>query len=180
MRSPLLCSSRGGLYGPSLEADVPLLPLLPLQPQEHPRGTWAAADATRNGRSHAQQQLVHLVRTVASARGPFTSYGSTGQPPAYVNKYIHAAYVNFNPKYEKTYAQRMKPFGAKVQDATGNHSTNNGTAAEDLLQMVITTTQSVAEATLPEPGVQQLQQVVAVCLIIEKCNGTNSRTYCQP
>ena len=134
----------GDSYGPSFEADV-------IDDSGH--------------RSH-------LVRTQANVDGPFTHYSQAGQNPSGANKYIAATYVSFNPRWESSVANRMRPWG-------GATTAHDGDASEGELRVEIRANQSVAEATIPEPEVQQLQQVVNCVFIQERCNRTTSSSFCQ-
>jgi hypothetical protein len=115
---------------------------------------------------------VHLVRTVASTSGPFAQYNASGQNNAHANKFIAATYTDFNPSWRRGASNRMRPWvggglSANANDATGELRTH------------IRTNQSVAEASLSRPLVQQLQQDVNVVFIQEDCNRTTSRSSCQ-
>ena len=114
--------------------------------------------------------LAHLVRTVASADGPFAQYSAQGQNPSGANKYIAATYTDFNPMWRPAVANRMRPW-------VGGKLGGDATAGE--LRAQIRANQSVTQATIPQPQVQQLQQVVNVVFIQERCNGTASRSFCQ-
>eukprot|EP00729_Bicosta_minor_P011268 gene11267-16963_t len=177
------------VYGPSLEADVRLHFENGIGNDTAKQGKSYDASAVKAD-AGAGERVVHLVRTVSNVSGPFAAYNSSGQPPSGANAYIEATYTDFNPRYQKAYEQRMKPFSATPAAARATdppaHAHAPAAAAVtsrdgsgDRLRMVIRTNQSVTEATLPEPAVQQLQQVVTVCLINEECDETTSRSYCQ-
>jgi hypothetical protein len=114
----------------------------------------------------------HQIRTQVGVDGPFTNYDSAGQNPSGANKYIGATYVSFNPSWEPAVANRMRPWGGAANDGDGDSSGGE-------LRVEITTNQSVAEATIPQPDVQQLQQVVTCTFIQERCNRTTSSSFCQ-
>ena len=167
------------VYGPSLEADVRLHFENGIGNDTAKQGKSYDASAVKAD-AGAGERVVHLVRTVSNVSGPFAAYNSSGQPPSGANAYIEATYTDFNPRYQKAYEQRMKPFSATPAAARATdppaHAHAPAAAAVtsrdgsgDRLRMVIRTNQSVTEATLPEPAVQQLQQVVTVCLINEEC-----------
>jgi hypothetical protein len=126
-----------GLFGPSLEADI----------------------------IHAGTPN-HLIRTNAAVNGPFAAFGPAGQNPSGANARIAATYVDFNPRYQSSFANRMKPWSASYTDPAR-------------LRVAIRVTQSVTQASIPQPAVQQLQQVINLCFINEKCNLTASSSFCQ-
>jgi hypothetical protein len=127
----------GGVYGPSVEADV-------------------LVSGTPN----------HLLRTVSRAAGPFTGFSAAGQNGSGANAYIQGAYVDFNPRWDSGYASRMKPWSASYTNL-------------DRLRVAIRGYQSVTQASIPQPTVQQLQQVMRVVFINERCDRAMSRSYCQ-
>lgn len=134
--------SADGMFGPSFEANV----------------------------IDADGSLSHLVRTVASAAGPFAQYSFEGQNPSGANKYIAATYTDFNPAWGPSAANRMRPWGgAKVGSAP----------AAGELRTQIRASQSVTQAAIPQPAVQQLQQDLNVVFIQERCDGVTSRSFCQ-
>jgi hypothetical protein len=132
-------------YGPSFEADI-------FEPDGTP---------------------THLVRTQASAAGPFAQYSIQGQNPSGANKYIAATYSDFNPKWKVGFPSRMRPWGG-----TSTSSSSPGNSSREL-RAIIHAKQSVTVATLSQPAVQQLQQDVNLCFINERCNRTASRSFCQ-
>ena len=132
----------GDAFGPSFEADV-------LEPDGTP---------------------THLVRTQASAAGPFAQYSVEGQNPSGANKFIAATYTDFNPKWSSGIPNRMRPWGAAI-------SKSPATAGE--LRAIIRAKQSVTLVDLSQPAVQQLQQDVSLCFINERCDRAVSRSFCQ-
>ena len=106
----------------------------------------------------------HLVRTVASSKGPFGTYGSEGNHGH--NRNITATYVAFNPSWQAHHRNRMKPWSAAI-------------LRPGRLRAVIKATQSVSNASIPEPSVQQLQQDLRIVFINEQCNISSSRSHCE-
>ena len=127
----------GGLYGPSLEADIV------------ESGTAA-----------------HLIVTESTRSGPFSGFGAHGQNPSGANAHIAATYVDFNPQFQPQYANRMKPWSATYSDPSR-------------LRVAIRVNQSVVLSLIPQPSLQQLQQVLHVCFINEMCDSSTSSSYCQ-
>ena len=108
----------------------------------------------------------HLIITQSNRSGPFAAFGDHGQNPSGANAHIAATYVDFNPQYQPQYANRMKPWSATYSNASR-------------LRVAIRVNQSVVQASLPQPSLQQLQQVLHVCFINEKCNTSASSSFCQ-
>ncbi len=108
----------------------------------------------------------HMLRTVSRAAGPFTGFSAAGQNSSGANAHIQAAYADFNPRWDSGYASRMKPWSASYT-----------TLAR--LRVAIRGYQSVTQASIPQPNVQQLQQVMRVVFINERCTIATSRSFCQ-
>lgn len=126
-----------GTYGPSYEADIVI-----------------------------GGKLQHVLHTLAQSSGPYSTFGAAGQPPSGSNKYIEASYAEFDPSWQSTYTNRMRPFGASYTDI-------------DRLRVALRTYQSVTQATLTNASAQQLQQVMTTTFINEQCTPSQSRSYCQ-
>ena len=108
----------------------------------------------------------HLIVTESANSGPFTGFGAHGQNPSGANAHIAATYVDFNPQYQPQYANRMKPWSATYSDPSR-------------LRVAIRVNQSVVLSSISQPSLQQLQQVLHVCFINEKCDSSTSSSYCQ-